>query len=186
MITLVFPPRRAWVTSFWLVASLGSGVFVGLLSALLISPRWFGLGVLVALVLALPRPLRRQTIAYRAWNRLARDFGRAAHLWLVAISFAIVVVAGGQKGRYLRLARPSSTASLWMPRGTLVPSVYISPYSAATARAPEKGWIATFFSWARQSGNLWALSLLPFFMLLSALRTNQGKSDLPADIYTLF
>jgi hypothetical protein len=33
---------------------------------------------------------------------------------------------------------------------------------------------------------LWALSLLPFFMLLSALRTNQGKSDLPADIYTLF
>src|SRR6516162_3830377 len=101
MITLVFPPRRAWVTSFWVVASLGSGVFVGLLSALLISPRWFGLGVIVALVLALPRPLRRQTIAYRAWNRLARDFGWAAHLWLLAISFAIVVVAGGQKGRSL-------------------------------------------------------------------------------------
>jgi hypothetical protein len=104
----------------------------------------------------------------------------------VAISFAIVVVAGGQKGRSLRLARPSSTASLWMPRGTLMPSVYISPYSAATVRAPEKGWIATFFSWTRQSGNLWALSLLPFLMLLSALRTNQRKSDVPADIYTLF
>ena len=172
--------------SFWLAVSLGSGLLIGLLSALLISPRWFGLGVMLALVLALPRPLWRQTIAYRLWNRLARYFGNAAHVWLMGICFAIIVVAVGQKGSSLRLARPSSTESLWMPRGTLAPAAYISQYSAETGRAPEKGWIATFFSWAIQSGNLWALSLLPFFLLLSALRTDQRKSNFPANIYTLF
>jgi hypothetical protein len=186
MITLRSPPRRAWVTSFWLAVSLGSGLLVGLLSAFLISPRWFGLGVMLALVLALPKRLWTQTIAYRLWNRLARYFGHAAHLWLMGICFAIIVGAVGRKGSSLRLARPSSTASLWMPRRTLAPAAYISQYSTATAGATEKGWIATFFSWAIQSGNLWALSLLPFFMLLSALRTDQRKSNFPANIYTLF
>jgi hypothetical protein len=186
MITLVSPPRRAWVMSFWLAVSLGSGLLLGLLSALLISPRWCGLGVMLALVLVLPRPLWTQTIAYRLWNRVARYFGHAAHLWLMGICFAIIIVAVGRKGSSLRLARPSSTSSLWMPRGTLAPGAYISQYSAANARAPEKGWIATFFSWATQSGNLWALSLLPFFMLLSALRIDQRKSNFPANIYTLF
>jgi hypothetical protein len=186
MITLRSPPRRAWVMSFWLAVCLGSGLLIGLLSALLISPRWFGLGVMLALVLALPKRLWTQTIAYRLWNRLARYFGHAAHLWLMGICFAIIVVAVGRKGLSLRLARPSSTASLWMPRETLAPAAYISQYSVATARAPEKGWIATFFSWVMQSGNLWALSLLPFLMLLSALRTDQRKSNFPANIYTLF
>jgi hypothetical protein len=186
MITLLSPPRRAWVRSFWLAVSLGSGLLIGLLLALLLSPRWFGLGAMVALVLALPRLLWAQTIAYKLWNRLARYFGHAAHLWLIGICFAIIVVAVGRKGSSLRLVRPSSTASLWMPRGTMAPGAYISQYSAATARAPEKGWIAAFFSWAAQSGNLWALSLLPFFMLLSALRTDQRKSNFPANIYTLF
>jgi hypothetical protein len=186
MITLPSPPRRAWVMSFWLTVSVGGGLLIGLLSALLISPRWFGLGAMLALVLAVPRLLWAQTIAYKLWNILARYFGHAAHLWLVGICFAIIVVAVGRKGSSLRLARPSSTASLWMPRGTLAPGAYISQYNVATAGSSEKGWIATFFSWATQSGNLWALSLLPFFMLLSALRTDQRKSNLPANIYTLF
>jgi hypothetical protein len=188
MITLLSPPRRAWLMSFWLAISLGSGLLIGLLSALLISPRWFSVGVMLALILAVPGLRWPQAVArpYRMWNRLAHYFGRGAHLCLMGICFAIIVVAVGRKGASLRLARPSATTSLWVPRETLAPSAYNSQYSTATAAAPEKGWIATFVAWAAQSGNVWALSLLPFFILLAALRTHQSKSPFPANIYTLF
>jgi hypothetical protein len=33
---------------------------------------------------------------------------------------------------------------------------------------------------------VWALSLLPFFILLAALQTDRKKGDFPANIYTLF
>jgi hypothetical protein len=187
MIILLSPPRRAWLMSFWLALSLGSGLLIGLVVALFISPRWFGLGVLLMPVLAFPGLLWPQAIArpYRVWNSLARTFGRVAHLWLMGICFYIVLVAVGRQGSSLCLARPTSTTSLWVRRETLALGAYVSQYSAATATAPGKGWMATFLAWAAQSGNIWAWSLLPFFILLAALRTNQKQSNFP-DIYTLF
>jgi hypothetical protein len=188
MITLLSPPRRAWLISFWLVMSLGSGLLIGLLLALLMSPRWFGFGVMLALVLALPGLLWPQAIArpYMAWNRLARYFASAASLRLMRICYYIVFVAVGRTGSSLSLAHPPSTTSLWIPRGTLAPSAYVSQHGVATKASPEQGWVAAFLSWAAQSGNVWALSLLPFFILLVALRTDQKKSSFPANIYTLF
>lgn len=188
MITLLSPPRRAWLMSFWLAISLCSGLLIGLLSALLISPPWFGIGVMLALVLACPGLLWPQAIArpYAVWNRRARYFGRAAHLWLMGICFYIIFVAVGRTGSSLRLAHPPPTTSLWVPRGTLAPSAYGSQHGASDGASLQKGWIATFLSWAVRSGNFWALSLLPFFILLSALQIDQKKSNFPANIYTLF
>jgi hypothetical protein len=188
MITLPVPPHRAWLLSFWLTISLCSALLIGLLSALLISPLWCGVGVIPVLGLACTGLLWRQAIrrAYALWNRLARYFGRAAQLLLMGICFYIIVVSVGRTGSALRLARPSSTTSLWVPRGTLTPSAYLSQHGHTDGASQQQGWIATFLSWAPQSGNVWALSLLPFLILLSALQIDQKKSNFPANIYTLF
>jgi hypothetical protein len=188
MITLPSRPRRAWLVSFWLAISVCSGLLIGLLSALLIAPRWVGLGGILMLVLACTGLLRRRVIrrAYAVWNRLALSFGRAAQLVLMGICFYIIFVAVGRTGSALRLAHPSPTASLWVPRGTLAPSAYVSQYGARDGASLQQGWIATFLSWAVRSGNWWALSLLPFFILLSALQIDEKKGTFPANIYTLF
>jgi hypothetical protein len=188
MITLLSRPRRAWLMSFWLAISVCSGVLIGLVSALLISLQWFALGGIPVAVLACTGLLWRRAIrrAYAVWNRLALNFGRAAQLLLMGICFYIIFVAVGRTGSALRLAHPSPTASLWVSRGTLAPSAYVSQYGARDGVSLQKGWIATFLSWAVRSGNWWALSLLPFLILLSALQIDEEKSTFPANIYTLF
>jgi hypothetical protein len=102
------------------------------------------------------------------------------------ICYYIIFVAVGRSGSSLSLAYPSSPKSLWLPRGTLAPSAYVSQHGGTTMAFPEKGWMAAFLSWASQSGNVWAFSLLPFFILLAALQIDQKKSHLPTNIYTLF
>jgi hypothetical protein len=188
MITLPSRPRRAWLMGFWLAISVCSGLLIGLLLALLIAPQWFGLGGILMLVLACTGLLRRQAIrrAYAVWNRLAHYFSRTVQLLLMGICFYIIFVAVGRTGSTLRLAHPPPTTSLWAPRGTLASSAYVSQYGARDGASLQKGWIATFLSWAVRSGNLWALSLLPFFILLSALQIDQEKNTFPASIYTLF
>jgi hypothetical protein len=188
MITLLSRPRRAWLMGFWFAISVCSGVFIGLVSALLISPQWCVLGGIPVVVLACTGLLWRRAIrkAYAVWNRLALGFGRAAQLLLMGICFYVIFVAVGRTGSALRLAHPSPTASLWVARGTLAPNAYVSQYGAGDGASLQKGWIATFLSWAVRSGNWWALSLLPFLILLSALQIDETKSTFPANIYTLF
>ena len=144
--------------------------------------------MILALVLALPGLRWPRVIArpYRAWNTLARCFGRAARLWLMGICYYIIFVAVGRTGSALSLAHPPPTASLWVPRGTLTAGAYGSQHGAATAVSPEQGWAAAFLTWAAQSGNVWAVFLLPFFALLTALQDDRHKSNFPANIYTLF
>jgi hypothetical protein len=102
------------------------------------------------------------------------------------ICYYIILVAVGQSGSPLNLAYPPSPEPLWLPRGTLAPSAYRSQYGVATRTSSEQGWVAAFLSWAAQSGNFWAFSLLPFFILLAALQTGREKGNFPANIYTLF
>lgn len=188
MITLPSRPRRAWFMGFWLAIGLCSGLFIGLLAVWLISPPWFALGVIPVLVLAGAGLLWRQVIrrAYAVWNRLALHFGRTAQLLLMGICFYIIFVAVGRTGTGLRLAHPPPGTSLWVPRGTLAPHAYASQHGAGDGMSLQKGWVVMFLSWAVRSGNFWAVSLVPFFILLSALQVDQSESSFPANIYTLF
>jgi hypothetical protein len=124
-------------------------------------------------------------LPYRVWNRLARDFAHYASLLLMGICFYIIFVAVGRAGSSLRLARPTATQSLWVPRKTLAPTTYGNQHAIATEGSLKKGQIASLFSWALHSGNLWTCCLLPFLILLSLFETEQENS-VPAGIYTLF
>ncbi len=58
IILLPTPRRRARLMSFWLVISIFSGLLFGVLLSQLVAPRWSGVGLIVALALALPGYLR--------------------------------------------------------------------------------------------------------------------------------
>ena len=185
MITLPHPPRRAWLMSFWLTISVLLGLMlVGVLS--LISPRWSVLGLMLTLGLLVPGVVWPQAVGkpYRAWNRLARTFGRGARLLLTGICFCVIVVAG-RTGSSLRLSRPHSLETLWLPRKTLGSTTYLHQHDAPTRESGGKSWIRNYIWWARQSGNLWTISLLPFLILLRTVEP-EVRSTYPANIYTLF
>jgi hypothetical protein len=87
-----FPPRRAWLWAFWTALSISAGVLSGLLLALTLS--WVFTAAVPAVAAAFyfsgwmwPRII---DYAYRAWNKLAREFARFAPLWVLAVSYYIV------------------------------------------------------------------------------------------------
>jgi hypothetical protein len=169
------------------VLSLCSGGLLGILLALLASPAWGGLGVVLACGLAFPGLLWPQIIVkpYSLWNKLATVLARVARYMLLRICFSIIFVVGWS-GASLQLARPTPTESLWVRRGTLAPHMYAHQYVVAAPTSNHAGWTKTYLSWARRSGNFWAVSLLPFFILLAVVDTDQRDPGFPANIYTLF
>ena len=74
-------------------------------------------------------------------------------------------------------------ASLWTTRRSLDSSEYRHVFVTGTVHTG--GWIANYAAWAWQSGNLWALSLMPFLMMLRFLPSDEERID-QANIYTLF
>lgn len=192
MITLP-PIRHASLRSFWLAITFLGGIVLSAVLALL-APRWVVSGIILALVLAvagllLPLtmyiPYRMMYIPYRIWNELVCRLASYARVVLLGICFYLIFVAVGRTGSSLRLERPPSPHSLWVSRGTIPTSEYGSQARLSTGESSEKGWMASFPSWAAQSGNLWACGLVPFLLLLSALETDQ-ETRAPVGIYTLF
>jgi len=168
------------------VISVCIGLVCGTFSAASIFPHWWVGAVIVALVLALPGFFWPQAVSipYKVWNRLAHYFAWAAGLVLSGICFYIVIVAVGRTGSSLALGRPTPGKSLWSRRLTVQPAAYTSLDFFARERSPQRSWISAFFSWAARAGNLWAVCLFPFLLLLSALET--GKARLSPNVYTLY
>jgi hypothetical protein len=189
MITLPrFPPRRAWLQSFWIAVSLAIGSMASILGAWYISPPWFTSGAVLALVMAVPGLVRPQiaSLPYRAWNRLARQFVRVARLWATGVCFFIVFVTVGLTGSHARLAPPTPNGSLWLARRPLEPTASGYACDGVPHEFVQKGWITAYCAWARQSDNLWAVCLLPFLLLLSSLENDENQNPVAANIYTLF
>ncbi len=189
MLLLPYPPRRAWLMSFWLVISVLSGLVFGALSSLLISSRWFWIGFIVTLSLFTLGLAQRHAISvlYNLWNKMAGFYMRASRVVLKGICFYLIFGVIGRTGTSLRLARPASDASMWVPRGTLVPSAYLGTYCSSTKADQNKSWIRSYLSWARQSRNLWAACLLPFLVLLRTVECeDEERPFYPTDVYTLY
>jgi hypothetical protein len=188
MISLPSPPRLAFLKSFWLVMSLSGGLLVGALASLLVSPRWLAVGGAVAPGLAVFGLLRPQVAAtpYRAWNKMARAFGRYARGWLLLVCFYVVFLGVGRAGSPLRLTRPMASTSLWVPWEIHVTAAQASERGVTVERGPPRGWVVAFLVWATRTRNWWAYCLVPFLALLSALDAEREESAFPAGIYTLF
>ncbi len=187
MLILPSPPRRAGLISFWFVISLSSGFLLGILTPLPGSPPSFLVGMILAMLLAAAGLIRPAIVCltYRVWNDLARLYCRAAGLLLKGICFYGIFVPAGWAGSSLPLTRPISSRSLWMPRQTYKPATYTSQSNTLDEGYPHRGSISALILWATRSGNIWALFVLPFLILLSALQHDE-ESSFPSAIYTLF
>ena len=189
MLLLPYPARRAWLMSFWLVISILSGLVFGALSSLLISSRWFWIGLIVTLSLFTLGLAQRHAISvlYKYWNRIAGFYMRASRVLLKGICFYFTLVVVGRTGTSLELVRPDSRVSMWVPRRTLPPNTYLITDGSSTNAEHDKTWIGSYLSWARQSRNLWAVCLLPFLVLLRTVECeDEERPFYPTDVYTLY
>jgi hypothetical protein len=189
MLTLTLPTRerRVALQGFWLtIAMMAAGACLA--AAWALGTAVFAVAGLVGAVAAAALPHLDEAFAwrlYRAWNaRLVRPFcvllGR-----LTTRACFLVVGAAGLAGRPSAFAPRSGRASAWHPRGALPPGAYPSLFSAVSDGPPPDGWVESYVAWARQSGHAWAVTLLPFLVVLSALPQGaQGTAQ--ENIYTLF
>jgi hypothetical protein len=188
MISLPSPPRLALLKSFWLVISLGGGLFVGVLASLLVPRVWVIMVVPLASIIAW-FGFRRPQIAlipYQAWDTLARTIARYARGWLLLICFYVVFLGVGRAGSPMQLLPPVTSKSLWVPWAIHASAAPDSRRGVAEEKGLPRGWVAPFFRWATRTGNWWAYCLVPFLALLSALDTEHEERAFPAGIYTLF
>ncbi len=187
MLTLPFPPRRAWLRSFGLaIALLAASVFGGILS-LLISPLWIVAGLIMGLLLAMPALVYPQILAppYRVVNGLAHLYMRVARIIIKGICFYVIILPIGRVESLLRLSRSGPPRSLWTPWGKDRSVNALQEYEVTSGDHPLTRWKYVYISWAVRSGNYWTLAVLPFLILLGALDGDEETIS-PSNIYTLF
>ncbi|MEE9569586.1 MAG: hypothetical protein V3W37_09385 [Candidatus Binatia bacterium] len=187
MMVLPYPRRSAWLKGFSVVISTFSGALIGVISWLLGFLPLFGVGVFLAIVLVLSALKWPQAISkpYRAWNKLAQNVARGMELYLSGICFYVIVGVVSLAGSSLERNPSRNIQSEWQPREMLIPGPHRSQSEVSKESCGRKGWIRTYVSWAINSGNWWAVSLLPFLILLKTLESGRHP-EISSDTYTLF
>ena len=185
-ITLPVEDRRAFVRSFWAVLALGAIGPCVLLAAWLQMPVLTAIAGTAAVLVGL-MPLMNAKFAWRvygAWNRrVVHPFARVASRCVLAVCFAVIGLAARAGRVRLPLATDSAAASLWTTRRSLDPSEYRHVFVTATAHTGR--WIVDYASWGWRTRNAWALSLIPFLIMLRFLPVDEERIE-QANIYTLF
>lgn len=188
MIMFPWPPRKAWLLSFWLVISLVSALFIGALSVWFLSPQSALMGVLAVFGFATPGLLWPQQVVekpYQLWNTLVSSYTRSARFVMLGLCFYVTFVAVGRLGSALRLARPNGHESMWVPRDALTPATYVYRYDPLEER-DRWVWSRRYYEWATQSGNRWSVCLLPFLLFIRFIEPEEPQKQARSHIYTLF
>jgi hypothetical protein len=189
MLILPFPPRRAFLRSFWLVLSLSVGIIYGLFLTLTHLLDWWETAVLLTVAMAIPGVIWSQMVIglYRFWNRLMLPVGRGICVALLGLCyFTVFVVARLSKISLHRVPPTSTTGSFWIPRGILAPGAYAYQCAFDTPKTSRHHWVWTYVIWVKRSGHWWAVCLLPFLMLLAIIDPDRSSQHFQANIYTLF
>jgi hypothetical protein len=187
MITLPAPPRRAHLRSFWFALCTMLGTSATVCMYILALPHPLAIPAVTVVCLVAVGLVMTEWIRplYGAWNRGARLVARGARLLLMGICFFIVFAAVGLAGARFGRAVSMSPASSWVRRRTEDGEEDLSPFAAKSNGSMRMKWTKAYFHWARSTGNLWAVVLLPFLSLLSLLAEDEDDT-LPAYVYTLF
>jgi hypothetical protein len=185
MILLPSNPQRAWLRSFWVAVCLLAASIV-FASAWLYRTEllWLIVAVGCAFAVGMSRPgLLVQP--YRLWNRLARLYAGYAELIVLRIAFLAVCVPAGWIGTRIHVKRPPTKGTLWLSRDCQKPDG--RPISARRSnRVQPQGWVGRYVAWAWESKERWRLMLLPYLLVLAALKSPEQKVTVPENIYTLF
>lgn len=184
---LPIQPRRAYCQGFWIGLCFVVGAAMVVAAAAADKPGWL-MGIVVGVIAAagvgywVPDLVRRP---YAAWSLATEAYARIVRLLIKVICFFLVFVAVGRGGSELVLDRKSTRGSMWVPRGVTPREHFAQDYEGAGDNSSERAWIGSYIRWAKNSGNLWAVMLLPFLVLLSVFEPEEERS-FPDNIYTLF
>ena len=186
--TIPTPPRRVWLRSFWLTLMLAAGTLLAAMRILMgPSPVWLWNALLVFVLLVAGTVSQRvRRLFYTAWGRAADKYARVASWLITRLCFVIVMVAAGAGSRMRMRASEAGLdeyASGWLERaGHPDSSTYRSQHLQGDS---AEGWIRASLSWARDTGNLWFVALIPYLAILRQVETRQARS-LGGNIYTLY
>jgi len=181
-----YPPSNAVLRSFWVVLS-SLCIAIVLAYVVIAKPdRWAYLpwGALVVIGLISLRQPKLLALAYRIWNKLAREFSKKAQAYAVTVCYLVIVSTMRLCGSRILRKRPAQT-TLWTPHMSSGSEGYRRLYSSGGAAHRNRNWLVTYSIWVFHSGNYWALSLLPFIAMLHWLDT-EIEDSFPQNLYTLF
>ncbi len=185
MLTLPEPPRAAHLRSFWLALSMIVGMSTAICLYVLAVPHSLAISSVTVLLFLGANAFGTDWIRpfYTFWNRGARLVARVTGRLLMGICFFIAFGAVGLAGARYSRKLPTSPLSGWTRRGPQTGKENSAP--SARRGINEAAWLRAYVRWARRSGNLWAIVLIPFLSLLSLLAKDEDDT-LPTNIYTLF
>jgi hypothetical protein len=175
-------PTRYWHRSLCFVFA-GLALFGGVVVAVLTTPIVGIVGiVLSALFLVASVRADGPYRLYHAYNVFTAIYARLMRGVAQGACFAIVASAR-LTGTSLVVALPGSD-SMWTAKGSLPADAYVNPYAFSSVPG-GRGWIRGYVRWARHTHNVWALTLLPFLVVL---RSAQQFSDhsIRGEIYSLY
>jgi hypothetical protein len=174
--------------SFWLVLCVVCALLFGGIAWRCCSPGWSAVAVVVMLGCAIiglwsPRLIFRP---YRLWNKLAAILAYYVRLWIMGVCFYLVFVAVGRTGSPFPIGKSRTVPSRWVKRA--LQASYASEKCAGQSIevSPPQSWGRDFYTWTMQTGNWWALCLLPCLFVLALLESEEEESAFPASMYTLF
>lgn len=182
---LPYPPRPATLRGFCLVAATGLSLLALLTAAVFDDRRIALLGTGIAAVcfaIGMIRP-RLVRLPYAAWNRCARIVSRGISAQTTALCFHLVVRAAGMAGSRAGFVGVPGR-SLWRPRPA-DPGVRRHASYAEHGIGPSEGLVRAYWTWLRSSGQLWAVCLLPYLVIL-ALTEEERTVEIPDNVYTLY
>ena len=178
------PPSRGRFYSFWLVQSACAGFLAVIAGKATGVPQSALAGISLGFLMALAGYSWPNTISglYHTWDRWAAAYAAWASRLLLKICYLVVFTLVGRAGS--RMTRDRKRQSMWTPRTTTAAEAYGSQSDLLLA-AGSRGWVTGYVRWASKSGNLWAVSLLPFLLLIAVLDPERSQGH-PTNLYTLF
>lgn len=187
MIIMPSRPTQSFVNNFWSVICASFVVFLsGILFPLL---GWYGIGIGVIIFLVLHVVGRRwksvASLFYAKWNQLAKGYANISRWWIERIFFFLILRTVGLWDSSSPLSLSSPTCSMWKRRNTLFPDSEKKHFSNNLSQRRSKGWVGEYVSWAWKSGNVWAVWLIPFLLILTPLEMDEPSARAD-NIYTLF
>ena len=124
-------------------------------------------------------------IPYRIWNKSAKLYARFACVTVMAVSFYLIVRFLGLATPSGQFSAPSPPSSSWVPHGPVSTPAYGSLYQTSDDLSVRAPWPLGVLAWAWRTGNIPALFLLPFLIMISIFQPEEEATQV-SDIYTLF
>jgi hypothetical protein len=173
--------------SFWLIICVLMALVTAIVAWSLGWPWPVGIALSVGALLASLVLIQENVVwfFYRAWNVFVKMFAAISRQVATRVCYFIVFGVVGRAGSHFPLTASRASGSFWIKRDLLVHNVFRESLATNIGSPRRLDWIHDYFRWTIRSGNMWAITLLPFLVILWICSKPQAETK-ELNIYTLF